>query len=95
MRRSELVNLRWTDIDLERRVIQTESSATFKTKAGRRRTIPLSDAALILLRSRLAKNSLEYVFFDRGVKIESQHVTPYKGIYELIGNRAIYRFDSN
>jgi integrase len=65
MRRSELMNLRWANTDMERRVVQIESSATFKTKAGRRRTIPLNDAALALLRSRLGKSELEYVFFDR------------------------------
>jgi integrase len=81
MRRSELVNLRWANVDLERRVVQIESTATFKTKAGRRRTIPLSDAALIILRSRLGKSQLEYVFFDRGAKIASQHVTHLFKIY--------------
>ena len=81
MRRSEPVNLRWADVDLERKVVQVESTASFKTKAGTRRTIPLSDAALVILRSREGSSKSEWVFTDRGVKIDSQHVTHQFKIY--------------
>jgi integrase len=57
MRRGEIINLRWTDVDLERRVVQIQSRGTFKTKQGKRRTIPLSDTAVYLLKSRKGKTT--------------------------------------
>jgi integrase len=39
LRRGEILNLRWSDVDLTRRVIQIHSSGTFKTKHGKRRTV--------------------------------------------------------
>ncbi len=43
MRRGEIINLRWQDVDLQRKLIQVKSNPTFKTKQGKRRTLPLSD----------------------------------------------------
>jgi integrase len=62
MRRGELLNLKWSSIDFERRLVTVETSATFKTKAGRRRVVPLSDSALDLLRSKFGKSPSEFVF---------------------------------
>jgi integrase len=62
MRRGEIVNLRWQDVDLSRRVIFIQSSPTFKTKAGRRRTVPMSDSVLYLLTSKQGKSRSEFVF---------------------------------
>ena len=36
LRRSELVNLRWKNVDLKQRVLRIESSKTFRTKTGKK-----------------------------------------------------------
>lgn len=48
MRRGELASLRWDQVDLRRRCLVLESA---KTKTRKARTIPLSPAALEVLRS--------------------------------------------
>jgi len=64
MRQGEILNLMWKNVDLTRRIVHIHSSATFRTKNGRRRSIPLNDAAYAILSS---KNgiSLEDLVFTR------------------------------
>jgi site-specific recombinase XerD len=62
MRKGEIINLRWKDIDLDRRLINIQSNSTFKTKQGKRRVIPLSDVAYHLLQVKHGKNTSEYAF---------------------------------
>jgi len=52
MRRGEIVNLQWFNVDMERRTIRIESDATFKTKLGRSRTIAVNEAAWLVLKER-------------------------------------------
>jgi site-specific recombinase XerD len=75
MRRSELVNLRWQDVDLQRRLVFIQSSATFKTKQGKHRTIPINDVAFHLLQTKCGKETSEYVFTLNGKKIFEEWVT--------------------
>lgn len=49
MRRGELLNLRWQDVDLQRRLIHIQSTPTFRTKQGRKLVIPLNDTAFYML----------------------------------------------
>ena len=51
MRRGEILNLRWEQIDLQRRIIFIQSSLAFKTKQGKRRVMPMSDIVYSLLRA--------------------------------------------
>ena len=69
LRRGELVNLRWQEVDLERRVILIQSNPNFRTKQGKRRVIPLSDTAYYLLQNKHGKDSSEFVFSLNGKKI--------------------------
>jgi len=75
MRRGELLNLRWCDVDLSRKLVQIQSSATFRTKQGRRRTIPLSETAMYLLNARHGKSTSEYVFTLNDKQINAGWVT--------------------
>ena len=75
MRRGEIVNLRWQDVDLSRRVIHIQSSPTFRTKQGKRRTIPLGEVASQLLLSKATKVISEYVFTKKGTKIVESWLT--------------------
>lgn len=43
LRKAEMLALTWADIDLTGRKIHVRSSATFTTKSGKSRTIPMSD----------------------------------------------------
>lgn len=58
-RKTELLTLRWTDVNLDRRymVLRPEN-----TKANKRRVMPLNEAALLALRSREEGNTSEWVF---------------------------------
>jgi integrase len=62
MRRGEILNLRWLDVDLVRRVLHIETRPGFHSKQGKRRTIPLNKTALVLLHSRRGKSASEFVF---------------------------------
>ena len=61
MRKGEILNLRWPDIDMSRKTVNIQSSPSFKTKQGRRRTIPLNDSAYYLLTARQGRSPSEYV----------------------------------
>lgn len=49
MRRGEIINLKWSDIDLQSKTLSIQSNATFTTKQGKRRTIPLNESAVYIL----------------------------------------------
>jgi integrase len=62
LREGEILHLRWCDVDLSRRLVTIQTSASFKTKAGRRRVVPLSELALHVLLSRQGKGTSKYIF---------------------------------
>ena len=74
LRRGEIVNLRWKDVDIGKRTLKIESNASFVSKQGKKRVIPLSDTALLLLQKRLS-TSTEYVFTLNGRKIFDEWIT--------------------
>lgn len=69
MRRGELVNLRWQDVDLVRKLIHIQSNPTFRTKHGKLRTIPLSEVACHLLNGIRLCSTSDYVFTLNGRKL--------------------------
>ncbi len=66
LRRGEIVNLHWSDVDLQRKTITVQSSPTFKTKNGKKRIVPLSDTAFYILQSKADKNLSQFVFTLNG-----------------------------
>ena len=58
-RTSEVLGARWSEIDLEARIWRVPKE---RMKAGKEHTVPLSDAALALLRKLAAIRQGEYVF---------------------------------
>jgi len=62
LRRGEIVNLHWSDVDLNRKTITVQSSPTFKTKNGKKRIVPLNDTAFYILQSKANKSLSELVF---------------------------------
>jgi integrase len=75
LRRAEIVNLRWLDVDMERGVINIQSSPRFKTKQGRRRTVPLNSIAHEMLKGRQDIQRGEYVFTTDGGRISADWVS--------------------
>ncbi|TAK62803.1 MAG: site-specific integrase [Bacteroidetes bacterium] len=69
MRRGEIVNLRWNEVDLNHKMIYIQSNPTFKTKQGKRRVIPMNDFAFTMLNAKAGCVSGEYVFTYNGRKI--------------------------
>lgn len=60
MRRAELVNLRWTDIDFTKMILSVRNSDTFKTKSRKERAIPLNTLAIGILKGQPPRS--DYVF---------------------------------
>jgi len=73
LRRGELCNLKWQDVDLATRVVHIHSSATFKTKQGKRRVVALNNTAFVVLQSRRQQSHSEYVFTLNNQKIRDEH----------------------
>jgi len=71
LRRAEVINLRWTDIDFERKTARVESNGDFKTKAGKRRTIAISATAMAILHDVRIVSGSDYVFSFRGKRIRA------------------------
>jgi integrase len=61
-RRGEILGLQWDGVNLEKRLVTIESGPTFKTKAGKRRVIPLNETAVYVLKGRQGKSPSPYVF---------------------------------
>jgi len=67
IRRGELVNLQWSDVDLSRRVIVIQNRQGFRVKGNKSRIVPLSSLACEVL-SRLKKQSNCSLVFSQGGK---------------------------
>ena len=75
MRQGEILSLRWEQVDLKARVARLRSSATFKTKTGKRRTVPLGATAMQVLRRRGSGSEPGVVFTLRGRPLMRRWVT--------------------
>ncbi len=76
MRRAEVINLRWQDVDLARRLVHIHSSPTFRVKCGKKRTVPLNDVAIQLLTAKsCTAGASDYVFALAGRQLLPGFVT--------------------
>lgn len=74
MRRGEILNLEWSDVDLERNVITVQSSENYRVKHGKNRIIPISKKLEELLRG--IERSDPYVFVNaKGEQYRKDYVT--------------------
>jgi len=67
LRRGEIINLRWQDVDLTKRTISIRNHGAFKTKTKQNRTVPLVGDAVGVLQRRYREKSAEqpYVFWGK------------------------------
>ncbi len=75
LRRGEIANLRWVDVQMIKRIVLVHSTPTFKTKAEKHRTVPLNDAAMHVLASRIPVSLGKYVFTFDDKAIDPQYIT--------------------
>ncbi len=75
MRQGEILSLRWDQVDFRARVARLSSSASFRTKTGKRRSVPLGDTAVQVLRARESGHESGIVFTLRGRPMLRRWVT--------------------
>jgi integrase len=74
MRRGEILNLEWTDVDFKRGMIRVRSKVGFTVKGLRPRSIPMSQAVRGLLLAR--KRESGYVFpSPKGEKLKGAYIS--------------------
>jgi integrase len=69
MRRGEITNLKWSNVDIPRRMISIQSDANYRTKMGKRRVIPVNEEGVRLLLKLRSESTIEYVFSFKGRKV--------------------------
>jgi integrase len=78
LRRSELVNLRWEDIDLIAKLVVVRNREGFSTKSRRERTVPLNRSAIAALESQ--SSQIDHVFKDPWQRpLKKDYVTRWFG----------------
>jgi integrase len=75
MRQGEILSLRWDQVDFRARVARLSSRASFRTKTGKRRSVPLGDTAVQVLRARESGHEAGMVFTLRGRPLMRRWVT--------------------
>ena len=74
LRRGELINIKWNDIDFSNNILFIRNTNTFTTKSRTERTIPLNKQAINILRDILRTS--EYVFTNSmGGKLRGKFVS--------------------
>ncbi len=86
LRRSEVVNVKWENVDLDRRTILVVSDETFKTKTRRLRVLPMSRDVEELIRRQ--PRTCPYLFSYQDRQIKAWHITlKFKRIRDRAGLR--------
>jgi len=96
MRQAEILNLRWGDIDLERKVIVVANSGRFLTKTGKSRAVPMSEAVYDLLwRRKVTASVSPFVFHRKGIQLLPNYVQyKFKKYIRGLGLNESIRFHS-
>ena len=75
MRQGEILSLTWGQVDLQARVARLASSSTFRTKTGKRRTVPLAGTVVGILQQLRPGDGKSLVFTLRGRPLLRRWVT--------------------
>jgi integrase len=75
MRQGEILSLRWDQVDFRARVARLSSTASFRTKTGKRRSVPLGETAIRVLHDRESARESALVFTLRGRPLLRRWVT--------------------
>ncbi|MFN0158270.1 MAG: tyrosine-type recombinase/integrase [Bacteroidota bacterium] len=96
MRAGEIVNLKWMNVDMERRQVGVVSTETFLTKTGKSRVVPLNETAYGIVISRDQSRRLsEYVFHKGAYRIQRGYLShSFKKVVRKAGLPEALRFHS-
>jgi site-specific recombinase XerD len=100
MRLSEIINLKWSAINLKERTIIVQNNETFTTKSKKERAIPINDTLYRVINNRIPKvlniNLDEYVFSKYpGVPYLKDYVSKnFKKVIRELGMSEKIRFHS-
>jgi integrase/recombinase XerD len=95
MRQSELLALRWTDIDFAKKVILIQNSDRFTTKSRKNRVVPMHRRVCDLLKRRKDASSCDLVFHKNGQQLSRCDVThEFKHFVRKAGLREDLHFHS-
>jgi integrase len=75
IRRGEILNLTWKDLDFNKKLIYVQSKENFRTKCGKRRAVPMNETVFQVLSERLRITKTDLVYTYRGRKIADNLVT--------------------
>ena len=75
LRRGELIQLRWADVDLTNRTIIIRSHGVLRTKCGKARVVPLNRAATEAIQRRSDRSSGGFVFQVKSQPIDGRHLS--------------------
>lgn len=70
MRLGEILNLQWSDIDLDSKTLRVLNSSEFTTKSKRNRTLPISEQLYEILSVMGMKSSSALVFHKKGTRFD-------------------------
>ena len=93
LRRGEIIGLCWQNIDFQNALLTIESSATFHSKMGKRRTIPLSGNAMEILKKIRKTSKTKNVFTINGTPLLGNTIAHiYKRYARMAGLREELNF---
>ena len=75
MRESEILHIRWQDIDFKRKIIAIQSNNSFRTKNGKNRFIPMNKTLYSLLKNKSKYKTSDYIFTLDGGLIKRERVS--------------------
>lgn len=75
MRMSEILYLRWENVDVERKTILVKNTSEFTTKSKRNRIVPISDFLASILARRKRDATCPYVFHRENAPQTTDYVT--------------------
>jgi len=97
MRLGEVLAMRWSDVDLPRRVISVQNSPEFRTKNKRARVVPMTEGLYRMLLQRQARISseCELVFHSHGRPLIGDRISKlFKRAVRTAGLNERYHFHS-
>lgn len=97
MRIGEIVNLKWSWVNLDEKVIYVRCSESFQTKSKKERIIPIKDTLIsVILNRNNLNNSNEYLFTnEKGSKLREEFVSKkFKSYVRLCGMSDLIHFHS-
>jgi site-specific recombinase XerD len=75
LRLGEIVSMRWSQVDLSKRIINVQSIEGFTTKSKKCRVIPMNDLVFDLMQRRVGDQVCDFVFHSGGKRFLEDHVS--------------------